>query len=559
MRRSVLIFSALACAWGCGGGGDATSQNNSSGPIVLALVGPVSSPVANEIAGLGPITGSTEEANLFVVDGDAFSGTMAEEKTLKEAWRKGHGLLVLDADEDDLERDLIRLTGIVPDKELAAVYLRKRKDGGIDQIHLDKSATGSSQLAGEMRQEFLRRVGVAFREELPVPELRKTARGDGRGFQLGPFPISKVLTQNTEFYTPVRSATVTLSDTITVLGSGSYGGQYPATAYVAFAGNGNSSVGHFDTYLQDGGSFLDEVYINGYANPRHERKIGLVLDQGQPILTSAQPANASGEKEVSSGFHVNVEVTPEGPVTGIGYSTDTATNIEGWTVEQKLLGEPGSVIEWTYQEQLDALGNNMDSVYATLFSTGQASDSTFGVYNPSLLATTLLQSAPMVVWTVQEADGAKQATVTSELTSFNTAWVREDPFIGKSGATWYLGDDLGNPQRSLVFSTDASVVIDLTQLWNQMGYLTSVDVPSTATPGQIPVTVTLDHPAPDAGMPVSLTSSAPGTVPSQQLVVPAGEKQFTFQIPIESGFEGNVSLNFVVNGLSKTADVDVQH
>ncbi|RYG47984.1 hypothetical protein EON79_05805 [bacterium] len=573
MRRSFLLFPALALVWGCGGGGSSPFSNNGSGGPVLALVGSVTSPVANEIAGLGPVVGASDaSANLLVVDGDTFSGTLAEEKILIDGWRQGKALLVLDADEGDLERDLIRLTGIVPDKELAAVYLRKRKDGGIDQIHLDKSAKESHATAMGMRKEFLRRVDVAFREELPVPAFQSTARAGSGGFKIGPFPISKVYAQDitslwsyepeTNLYidgqAPARTATLNMADTITVIGSGSYGGQYPATAYITFAGNANSSVGSFPDY-ETGSDFFNTYYIRGYANLRHSRKIGVVYDQGQPILGSALPANAAGEKEVTSGFNVSIDVGEEGPSGGFGFSSETSTVIEGWSVDQRLVGGPGSTIEWNYQEQLSADGRNQSAIYNDLFTNGESTDDDYGVYSPSLLATSVIQSAPMIFWAARESDGTQQATVTSETVGWNSFWFRNDPDIGTSAATWYLG---GKPTADtypgLAVSTEGSVVISLTELWNQMGYLTSVTVPATTQPGEMTVSVELDHPAPAAGMPVSLSSTAPGIIPSQQLVVPAGAKTFNFQLPVERGFQGNVTLGFLVNGLSKSANVEVR-
>jgi hypothetical protein len=167
----------------------------------VAFVGPVKSPLVKDLAGLGPIVRPRDPAaNLLVVDGDAYSGTMAEENLLRRGWKAGKALLVLDADEGDLGGDLIHLTGIVPAQGVAAVYLRKRRDGGIDQVLLDGKATRLDPAGRRARQEFLRQVGVAFREELPVPPIHRRADARDQGakayqgsdFQLGPFPISKV-------------------------------------------------------------------------------------------------------------------------------------------------------------------------------------------------------------------------------------------------------------------------------------------------------------------------------------------------------------------------------
>ncbi|RYG38724.1 hypothetical protein EON81_02880 [bacterium] len=563
MRRSILLFSALALVWGCAGDGP-NAVNNSATPI-LALVGAVSSPVANEIAGLGPIVGASDEsANLLVVDGDTFSGNMAEESALKAAWQSGKGLLVLDADEGDLERDLIRLTGIVPDKELAAVYLRKRKDGGIDQIHLDKRAAGDDKVAGEMRQEFLRRVGVAFREELPIQELRQSTRLGGRGFQLGPFPISKVVTKSigqslsstdATGTAPARTATVNLSDTITVVGSGSYGGRYDSTAYIVLTSNGNSSVAAFDT-MQIDSTVFHTYFLSGYSNMRQKRTVGLSLNAGQPILASAQPANITGSKDVTSGVNFEIGVDSEGPQGGIGFNFESTTHIEGWGIEQTL---GAGVINWVYQEKIDGDGDSYGSVGAGLFDGTDTSFTLddFGVYTASALASNVVQSAPAVVWTVPETSGATQATVTSEITGYNTAWIRNDPTVGPSGATWFRGDAGANGEPNFVVSTDGSVVMDLTELWNQMGYLASVDVPTSTAPGQLSITVKLDHPAPLAGMPIAINSSSPGVIATRRLAIPAGETDYTFQLPVQKNFPGDVRLDFVVNGLSKSATVNI--
>jgi hypothetical protein len=532
------------------------------------MVGPVKSPLVKELGSLGPIVRPRDvSANLLVVDGDAYSGTIAEEALLRRGWRAGKGLLILDADEGDLKGDL-KATQNGPSGRLA-------------------------------RQAFLRQVGFAFREELPVPPHHRQRASDrgakaqtASSFQIGPFPIMKMYTEDLTACVvlgvedlPVRStfrsspltdcqglpgvgipqetATLELADTITVLGSGSYGGQSPAIAYIVFAGNGNSSVQSFGTFEVEN-DLTTTLYASGYANPQHQRAVGLALDQGTPILVSAQPANAAGEEEVESGVDFEIGVTPEGPEGSFTYSTETSTSIQGWTVTQSLGGgsSPGEgPINWSYQEQLDANQNDMAAIYSMLFASNWSFENDFGVYTPSALAASLVQSAPMVVWSTTESAGSQQATVTSQVTSANTFWFRQDPLIGTSSDSWYLGSSLadGSYNSELVISTDGSVVISLTDLWNQMGYLSSVSIPTTVSSGaQLPVAVKLDHPAPQAGMPLLVTSSAPGIIPGQTLLVPAGNASFSFQIPVASGESGEVTLTFSVNGLTMTETTTVE-
>lgn len=506
LRFTHLICQSLVFLAGCLALGISSASALPRIPHVT-FIGPVRSPLVRHLAGFGPIVHSRDPlANFLVVDGDAYSGTMAEQRLLRKAWNAGKALLILDADEGDLEEDLIRLTGFVPSQRVAAVYLRTRRDGGVDQIQLDVKARKLDPAGRRARQEFLRQVGKAFREELPVhPIHRRTPAGDqgakaiSSDFQIGPFLITKVDTQPISgtisglFSTtsvPQENATLSLNDQITVLGSGSFGGRTTATAYITFQGNDSSSVESFDTF---GLGFLSGGDVSGYANPQHQRVVGLTLDQGTPVLVSSQPENTANQATVSSGFNFQIGVSPAGPNANYTYSASKLEQIAGWTITET--SDPGGdALQWTYQEQLDANNHDMSDIYSNLFASNNYTIGIGGNYTPSSLAAGLVQSTPMVVWSTTESDGSQQATVTSQLTAANTFWIYVDPLLDPSAVTWSLGS---SDSPTLTVSTEASAVISLTDLWNQMGYLTSVSVPTTVSGGdQVPVTVTLDHPAP---------------------------------------------------------------
>jgi hypothetical protein len=537
----------------------------------IAFIRPVQSPLVKDLTGLGPIVRPRDPlADLLVVDGDAYSGTMAEEELLRKAWKVGKGFLILDADEADFKEDLIRLTGIVPSRGVAAVYLRKRRDGGVDQVQLDARARTTSSTARRARKEFLRQVAQAFREELPVRPIHrdnpagdqgvKVAQSSGSEFQIGPFPITKVDIQPitgtiaspfSSTNVPQEMATLSLNDQIEVVGSGSNGGQSPATAYITFQGSGSSSVQNFDTF--ELGFFQDNAVVSGYANPQHQRLVGLAFDQGTPVLVDSEPQNAAGQATVTSGFMFSIGVTPMGPGLNATYSALTTTQIAGWAVTETPAGPGDTAFQWTYQEQLDANNKPMSSIYANLSAGNTYLAELGGDYAPSALAAGLVESAPMVVWTATESAGTQQATVSSQLTAANTYWSYIDPLLSPSMVELFLDSDN-------IVSTDGSVVISLTDLWNQMGYLSSVSVPATVSEGtQMSVTVTLDHPAPQAGMPITMNSSSPDIIASGlTLLVPGGNESFTFQIPVYKVGSGEVTLTFQVNGLSMSANTTVQ-
>ena len=584
MHRSILLFSALFCLWG-------SSASSSPKTPVVALVRPVKSPLLKELGDLGPFVRPRDPlASLLVVDGDSHSGTMAENTLLRKAWEAGKALLILDADEGDLKGDLIRLTGVVPSTKEAGVYLRKRQDGGVDLVLLSVKGTSNGHAGRLRRQDFLRRVLIAFRDELPV-SIHRTAEGksanvqsasaSNTAFQLGPYAISasesEDLTASWGYANPLspwqsvplptETATVNFTDTVMVVGTGSYGNpsQYPPTAFIAYAGNalpsgGNSWVQSFNQITIPSTQVNAKNLINGYVNPQQQRTIELALDQGTPTLVSAEPVNTAGEVQVTSGIDIGIGVGPEGPSGSVGYNSSQTTSIEGWSVTQTQ-SSTGSEVNWVYQEQLDSNGNDMTDIYSDLFANNSAFMPGFGVYVPSVLATSRVQSAPAAVWSTQEQDGAQSADIGSRITSANTYWVRYDPFIGTSNASWYLGTvSNGNVVSNLGATATKQLTILLTDLWNQMGYLSSVSVPATVSGGtQMAVTVTLDHAAPQRGMPVTLTTNAPGIIPPQStLSVPAGMQSFTFQIPVMEGGSGEVTLTFWVNGLPMYATTTVE-
>jgi hypothetical protein len=536
----------------------------------VAFIGPVQSPLIKHLLALEPVVQSGDRrANLLVVDGDAYSGTMADEKALRNGWKMGKGLLVLDADEGDLKGDLVRLTGFVPSKGVAAVYLRKRRDGGIDEVCLDRKARSLDSGGRRAQHEFVRRVDKAFREELPALPIQRRSSGrentlpTSDEFHLGPFRIASVINVQisgtisglfSDTTLPQETATLTLNDQIDVYGSGSAAGQAPATAFLVFQGFDTSSVQAFPPFSL--GFTLPVAF--GYANPQHQRLVGVALDYGTPVTSWLQPGNAQNQSTVTSGVNFTVGVTPQGPDANVNYSTLTSTPISGWTVFQGTIptGENASMFQWTYQEQLDNNGNNMSGIYSNLFSNGTYMSSIGGNYTPSALAAGGVQSAPGVVWTTTESEGSQQAEFTSQVNASNIFWVYDDPLLDPSSVFWSLGS---NDVPTLFVSADGSQSVSLADLWNQMGYVSSVSVPATVSGGtQMSVSVTLDHPAPRAGMPLIVSSSAPSLIPTQYLQVPPGQETASFQIPVYAYGTGVVTLQFSVNGVPLSATTTVQ-